>query len=217
MKKFTTALALFCGATLTSQAWDQGENAIWLEGALKGNITEKLSASLKEQIRYRESDGFYFYRYTDFGLGWTFSKAWNVTAQYRYVTARKEGGNWVAKPMTHVNVNNKLPLGPVKFSTRLRFAFINADSAGNQTLIWPRFTLNFSKAWVGLNPYAAFETIYDIEENLVFRNRFEGGLTYSPTKMLSLKMFLMQQLTRTESNSTWTEAYNMGAGATLKF
>ncbi|MDF7800559.1 DUF2490 domain-containing protein [Pontiellaceae bacterium B1224] len=217
MKQFTTALTLFCGAALTTQAWDQGENAIWLEGTVRGNITDQLSASLKEQVRYRESDGFYFYRYTDFGLGWKFSNAWNVTAQYRYVTARKEGGNWVAKPMTHVNVNNKLPLGPVKLSTRLRFGFIDIESADNQTLIWPRFVLNLSKSWVGLNPYAAFETIYDIEQNLVFRNRFEGGLTYSPTKMLSLKMFLMQQLTRTASNSTWTEAYNAGAGATLKF
>ncbi len=202
---------------MTTLAWDSAENAVWLEGTLKGNLTDALSVSLKEQVRYKEDDGYYFLHYTDFGVGWKFSKAWNLTGNYRYVTTRKRNGDWTPKPMLHANLTNTLPLGFLHLKSRFRLAHVDVRGADDQALLWPRITLGFSNGWKGLSPYGAWEPIYDMGENLIYRNRLEGGILYAPCKNWSLKFFLMQQRTRTDSTSDWTESYNMGAGATLKF
>lgn len=215
MKAILTAALL--GAAMTTLAWDSTENAVWFEGTFKGKLTEKASISMKEQIRYKEDDGFYFLHYTDFGLGWKFSKAWSLTGNYRYITTRKRTGDWYAKPMLHANLTNTLPLGFLSLKSRFRLAHVDIPYGDDQELLWPRIMLSLSKGWKGLNPYGAWEPIYDMADNLVYRNRIEGGLLYAPLDNLSLKAFLMQQITRTDSTSEWTEAYNMGVGATLKF
>lgn len=209
--------AALLGAAMTTLAWDSADNAVWLEGTLKGNLTEKLSVSLKEQIRYKGNDGFFYWRYTDVGVGWKFSNAWNLAGNYRYITTRQRTGDWYAKPMLHANLTNTLPLGFLRLKSRIRLAHVDVQNTDDLALIWPRITLRFSRGWKGLNPYGAWEPIYDMAENLVYRNRLEGGILYALCNNLSLKFFLMQQLTRTDSTSDWNEAYNMGAGATLKF
>ncbi|MDZ8119360.1 DUF2490 domain-containing protein [Pontiella agarivorans] len=215
MKVRLTAALL--GAAMSTLAWDSAENAVWLEGTLKGKLTEKLSLSLKEQVRYRENDGFFYWRYTDVGVGWKFSNAWNLTGNYRYITTRKRDGDWFAKPMLHANLTNTLPLDFLRLKSRMRLAHVDMPDGDDQALLWPRITLSFSKGWKGLNPYGAWEPIYDMADNLVYCNRFEGGFLYAPLDNLFLKAFLMHQLNRTDSTSKWTESYNMGIGATLKF
>lgn len=217
MKAVHALPAVLLGTALSTFAWDSSENAVWLEGTLKGKIADNLGASLKEQVRYKESDGFFFLRYTDFGLSWKFSNAWSLSGNYRYVSTRSRTGDWYAKPMLHANLVNTLPLGAVKLKTRLRLAHVQLSDAPDQAYLWPRFILSPASAWKGMSPYGAWEPIYEMNSNLLYRNRIEGGILYAPTDLLSLKLFLMQQITRTSANSDWTEAYNMGAGMTLKF
>lgn len=208
-----------CCVVITAHAWDVSENSHWLEGALKGTLSDTLAVRLTEQVRYKEKGDFFYFCYTDFCLQWKFAPNWCAAGAFRYISARKPDSDWSATPMWHINLQNQTTMNWLYLCSRLRLSHVQLDGADNLTDFRPKFSLMPLKGWTRskLKPYLADELMYNFEQNLIYRNRAEGGILCATYNKLALRIFLMQELTRTDSNTNWSETYNMGAGATLKF
>ncbi len=212
--------AFFCGTVITAHAWNASENAIWIEGNLKGKLSETLAVKLTEQVRYRDEGKFYFYRYTDFGLSWKFAKNWSLAPGYRYITARKNPtSNWISKPLWRLDLKNETTVSVIDFSSRLRLTYVALDHARDVIDFCPKFTLLLSKAWTSwkLRPYIADEMMYNFEANNIYRNRISGGIKCAPWAKVSIDLFLIHERTEIALNNEWNESYNMGACIGLNF
>lgn len=217
--KYSIITAVICGSALTAHAWDSTENATWLDGYLKGQLTDTVSVKLAEQLRYKDEGSFNHYRHTEFGAEWSFAKNWSASAAYRYIQARKPDSEWFTKPMVHINLKNKTSLWLFDLKTCLRFSYLFLDGAVDLSDCRPKFALMPFQGWTGWNfkPYAAFEGMYNFEANVAYRYRAGAGLLLTPVNKLSLNLFMMQEQTRLRKNNDWQESYYMGLQAGLKF
>lgn len=215
--KTKALLAALCAAALNTLAWDSSENKIWLDGSIKGALTEKLSVKLGEQLRYNDEGRFNYYRHTELGAQWAFSKAWSVSAAYRHIMMRKSAdADWVEKPMPHATVKNRLQLSFVELRSRLRVTYLALEGQRDLTHFRPKFALMPSTDWK-LKPYASFEGIYNFEYGYLFRTRTGGGLLYAPFKKLSLNLFAAQERTCTVPSADWNECWLAGLQARFNF
>ncbi len=208
LNKHGFIVAALCGTALTASAWYSTENTIWLDGSIKGNVADNLSLKLTEQLRFKDEGRLLNYRYTDIGTTYSFAPAWSITPAWRHIQTRKTASaDWSDKNMWHINLNNKTRLAAMDLKSRLRFTYTDDLSDFR-----PEFTLLPHKGFTGwkFKPFVTDELMYNFNEELFYRNRFSAGILCAPTKALSLKTFIMQELTKKAANGNWNESYNMG-------
>ncbi len=217
VRKFAVVL-LGISFAVPGYSWDASENHIRLQGSMKGQLTDSVYVQLKEQLRYRESDGYFFYRYTEFTTGWNVTSNWTATADYRYFTRRTPGMEWESWPMYHVNLYGRTRIPHLELKSMWRLTHVPYEGRKDLTEFNPKFTLLPAEGvtdWQ-LRPFAAVEMMYDFEQTLFYLYRLEGGLACKPWEKLSVKCFVTQQRFRTEGSS-WTETYFTGLAAGLSF
>lgn len=212
-----TLLSLFFSTPALS--WDSTENRTWLQGALKGDLSDSVSLKLTEQLRYTDNTSFNYYRHTDLGIRWEFVDHWSVEPMYRHILARSKTSDWQSKPTWGLNIRNKTTISGLAIKTRLRFLYADLSEIDLRTDFRPLVVIEPAKGWTALKarPFLSNEFIYNFDQNLYYRNRLGGGLRITPFEVLDLKAFINQELTRDHDRNEWTERYNIVLAAQVSF
>lgn len=218
-KIYATAAWLTLATPFHCHAWDASENIIRLDGSVKGSLTESTTLKLAENLRYTNEGQFHYYSHTELEFNWKFAENWELAPAFRYITVRTQETEWQSIPMWMFHLNNTAHLNRIDIKTRLRFTHAVLDDLDDLTDFRPKFTL---QPGVGLTqweikPYLADELIYNFQDHRFYRNRISGGVKLRPVKPLALDLFIMQELTRIGSQNDWTERYNFGLSAAIRF
>jgi hypothetical protein len=220
-RKRNIVMSLLICATAAAKAWDSSENQIWLEGSVSGNIYEKLSLKLTEQIRYKEEGDLYCYNHTDLCLAYRFSKAWKLTTGFRHISTRGSRTKpWTDKEMYHLNQINKVTLfNRIDFQSRLRLCYTEADNTTCLADVRPEFCITPAKGFTAwkIKPYLSDEIMYNLNEAHLYRNRVNTGIMLAPVKALSLKLFIMHENTQKTKEADFNENFNYGLFANYSF
>ncbi|VGO21090.1 DUF2490 domain-containing protein [Pontiella sulfatireligans] len=206
--------ALF--ANTASHAWDNSDNKVWLEGAVKWTLSDTLSLKLSEKIRYKQ-DGFeFYYRHTDTSITWKFIPNWTLTPAFRYASAKSDGDT-SSTPIWHLNLHNKATVKGLDFNSRMRLMYSDLNHAHDRTDLRPKLSVLPSKGWKSwkLKPFIEDEIMINLNDGRLYRNRLSLGIKFSPLKRLSLSSFIMQEMTEKSSRDDWSESYNLGASARI--
>ncbi|VGO16027.1 hypothetical protein PDESU_04617 [Pontiella desulfatans] len=211
------AIAAACGITIAN-AWDGRENAVWLEGGIKGALGETLDVKVIEQVRYQETDFDFYYRHSEVCLPWKFARGWSLAPAYRYVTITKNGSS-TSMPSGHLNLCNTSALSGLDLISRLRIFFADLDGADDRTDFRPKLALIPAKGWTALKlkPYAENEMMINLDDGRFYLNRLTAGIKCAPAKHLALCAFIGQDLVENSAQSGWNERYNYGMVACMGF
>lgn len=205
---------LFVAASAAGQA-DENDQ-IWMTGAVKDKVTERVFLKAAEQIRYKDEGR--YYNHADLGIGYVLNKEWAFAGTFRYIEKKSKTGVWQSCDGYLLDLKHKAKGRGMHLKSRFRFSYFDPNySADCSTDFRPRFDLSPASGFTQwkLKPYLAEELMFDLEEKNLYRNRLIVGLKATPARQLSLDLFVMQE--RTENNGSWSENWNSGLSATFSF
>jgi hypothetical protein len=214
--KAKALLAALCGIVFTAHAWDSSENQVWLEGALKGQLSETLSYRLGEQVRYNEAGFNHYYRHTEPCIQWKFASGWTFAPAFRYSTATQKG---VTRSTTawHLNLVNTTSFLGMDLQSRARMYYSDPHGSPEETDFRPKLCFSPTQGWTLLKakPFLADELMINLDQGRVYLNRLTLGIKCSPVKRVSLCAFIAQDRVENSTKTAWNERYNYGITACL--
>lgn len=193
-----------------------GNDQVWLTGAVKYGLTEQVSIKVAEQIRFKDET--FCYHHTDLGIGYEMNQNWTALAVIRTVEKKNTAGQWKRCDGTLLDLIHTAKRFGAELKSRMRLAYFDprydADCSAD---LRPRFDLGPAKGFTRwkLKPYVADEIMFNIDDRNLYRNRVIAGLKAKPHAYLSMNLFIMDE--QTETNGRWVENWNVGMAATLAF
>lgn len=187
MRKILFSILVLCLPVL-GFAYDDGDWQYWNTEGIKGDLTEKLGASLDVDFRWGDNASEYYYQATQLGLGYEVCDWFEIGPAYRETftldTKTKTEDDWFSEHRPMLNGTIKWKWADWKFSDRARIEYRMFDIDKDD--VWRfrnQITLKSPWKWTGLgiNPYISDEIFIQEDSDGINRNRVFVGV--------SLKLF----------------------------
>ena len=208
-----TTLMLSTMATFATE-----NNQVWIDFGVSGKLTDKITLTYAEELRYKEQGFEYVYHHTDIRLAFDVYPGWKIEPAFRYTEKYKNGEN-TSMPGIYVNVDNSSNYKEVNIKSRLRVFYGDTESGADTIWVWPKLIITPKKSWTDakLKPYIAEEIMFDMQDYRLYKNRLRLGITSSPYKATKIGAFIMHEMTEPSKGSSFYEAYNLGLSLFFHF
>lgn len=205
-----------CLCSLQTIATDNDN--VWFDYGINGKITDKVSITLAEELRYTEKDFDFVYRHTDLRFTIKIYPGWDLEPTFRY-TEKYKNGETISIPGGYLNINNSNNYKEANIKTRIRFFYGDTGTQNNIIDLRPKILLTPKKGWtdIKLKPYIADEIMIDLNDFRLYKNRFSLGIQSTPYKIAKVGAFIMQEQTETVKDLGWQKAYNIGLSLFFNF
>lgn len=189
----------------------------WNTDSIEGNLTEKLSAKIEGEFRFKDNMSEHYYTHADLSLAYNIVKWFDFGLGYRQIYNLK-GADWKDTNYPHINGTVKWNWADWKFSDRVRFAYAMPQDAVDY---WEFRNLFVIKSpWkitpLKLNPYISDEVFYNFDLSEWTENRAIIGIELPIIKENIIgKLYYMYDSKK--SSGIWDNYNTLGTEIKIKF
>lgn len=208
-----TVVSLFLGLNLLFGADDW---RFWNTDSIQGKLTEKLSAKLESEFRFKDDMSEHYYTHADISLAYSVVKWLDTAFAYRQIYSLK-GADWKDTNYPHIDGAFKWSWADWKFSNRVMFAYAMPEGADDY---WQfRNLLVLASPWkitlLKLNPYISDEVFYNFNSGEWDENRAVAGLNFPLfIENANGKVYYMYN---SKKSDDWTNYNTLGIAIGIKF
>ncbi len=192
MKRLFLLIVAIC-AGYTSILANTEKFGTWIELTFTKKFLKDFEFSIIPEIRLQ--DDFTVDEYIFEGkLGYEPIKFLDLSVSYRYNTNVKEKGNEVSNNFVF-DATGKTDYK--RFDGALRLRFTNEYDAGDipwETVYFrPRAKLKYNIKKVKINPYVCYELYYNLKNNVLYKGRFDIGISRELSKHHEIGIYYRNQ------------------------
>lgn len=189
---------------------------LWNTETVSGNITEKLSAALQAEFRWKNDMGDYYYNHEDLSLSYKCLNWLSITGSFREIFSLI-GTSWKYENQPNVAATVNWNWADFKLSNQFRYAYRAPEDAND----FSEYRNNFMivSPWkvtpLEINPYVGDFVYYHSNTSKWDENRLYAGINfkiYGPVK--GALYYLLQSV---ETNDNWTNYNTLGTAINVKF
>lgn len=174
---------------------------LWTNISLEKKLTKTFSLNFTEEVRFNENISEVGQFFSDLGGTYKISKAWRVSANYRFTNKRQVDNSYSKRHRYYLDLSFKKKFDLIVFSFRTRFQSQYADIYSSNDGTFPSYysrnklslKLDLNKKYL---PYLNAEMFYQLNNpdgNKVDNMRYSVGLEYEFNKRMGVDLFYMIQ------------------------
>lgn len=186
-------------------AAEDGDLNLWTDVSIS-RAREQWKWTLVEQVKRYDDASRTFYYHTDAGLTRLAAPWLDAGLNFREIRENKNG-EWETEHRAHLNGTLKFPLMGCRISQRNRLEYRMPEGADNKWRYRSKLTAALPRKFTsaGINPYLAYEALFDLHGDNLTENRAYAGLQARPAKFLKADLsYMWQTLYR---NSDWLDLH----------
>lgn len=189
----------------------------WNTDSLQGKLTERLSAKVESEFRFKDDMSEHYYAHADLSLTYSVIKWFDASLGYRQIYSLKDT-DWKDTNYPHINGVIKWDWADWKFSDRVRFAYAMPEGSDDY---WEfRNVLIIKSPWeitpIRLNPYISDEVFYNFALEEWNENRAVIGLGF-PFFAENINSKIYYMYNSKKSQDDWDNYNTLGTEVSIKF
>lgn len=189
----------------------------WNTDSIQGKLTEKLSAKIESEFRFKDDMSEHYYTHGDIALTYSIYKWFDMAIAYRQIYSLK-GTDWKDTNYPHINGTVKWNWADWKFSNRARLAYSMSEGADDY---WQfRSILVMKSPWeitpLKLNPYISDEVFYNFDSEEWTENRAIIGFGF-PLFLENIIGKIYYMYNSKKSQDEWDNYNILGTEVSVKF
>lgn len=199
----------FTSLNCYSQVNDAG---LWASVNLDKKVTQKLTFSLSEELRFNENVSELGTAFTEIGADYKFYKFVSLGISYRYIQKKRVDDFYSIRHRYNIDLSLKYKLKKINLTLRERFqtqyADVNTSEDGKiaERYLRSKLTVKYDlgKKYI---PFISCELFYQLsnrEENEFDNARYAAGFKYEFNKKMSIDLFYLINK-EFHVNDPWTE------------
>lgn len=197
--------------------FDDGDFQYWSAAKARFDINKNWYGTVEEEFRIGDDVERLYYRHTDLGVATSLADWLTLGFNFRHITERGTGRDWIWENRPHVNLTFKWKLGDLALSDRSRFEYRDKYNAKDMWRYRNKFTVKFPWEFtpLKLKPYVAEEIFVDLDQSGINRNRFYSGLSLKLSKNLLGNIYYLWQAS--SSKHQWNDIHVLGTQLEFRF